>query len=155
MRAPEFALVPIASLKEHEEVDPEAVRALTERIRAEGIVRDPLWIARGSGVILNGHHRFHALVALGALRAPAWVFDYDDPSVELERWNPGPPVTKAHVIERAHRGVPFPPKTTRLILRVELPRRETALAELLPSEPAAQPGGRRPSRAGGPSPGTR
>jgi L-serine kinase (ADP) len=154
MRSPEFALVPLSELREHEEVEPAAVRALADRIRAEGVVRDPIWIARGSGVILNGHHRFQALSALGAVRAPAWVFDYDDPSVELERWSPGPPVTKAHVLERAVAGVRFPPKTTKHVLRVSLPVRITPLAELMPAA-APHPVGPRPSRTSGRSAPTR
>ncbi len=153
MKSPEFALVPLSELREHEEIEPVVVQALVDRIRSEGVVRDPIWVARGTGVILNGHHRFQALSALGAARAPAWLFDYDDPSVELERWSPGPPVTKATVIERARSGMPFPPKTTKHILRVALPARITPLAELMPT--AAQPVEPRPSRASGRSAPTR
>ena len=139
MKAPEFELIPLAELVEHEQIEPDAVQALIRQIRSDGYLRDPIWVARGSGVILNGHHRYHALVALGAARAPAWVLDYDDPSVELERWNPGPAVTKASVVERARSGVPFPPKTTKHVLRVELPVRITPLSDLLRDPSAGSP----------------
>ncbi|MCI4358174.1 MAG: ParB N-terminal domain-containing protein [Thermoplasmata archaeon] len=155
MKPPEFALLPLSELKEHEQVDPITVRALVEQIRSDGLVRDPIWVARGTGVILNGHHRYHALVALGARRAPAWVFDYDDPSVELERWSPGPPVSKELVVERARTGVPFPPKTTKHVLRVRLPNRATPLSDLLPPESMAQRVEPRPSRTAGRSDGAR
>lgn len=145
MSDPEFALVPIGELHEHEEVDAGSLRELIERIRTDGLVRDPIWVARGSGVILNGHHRYHALRALGAVRVPAWLFDYDDSLIALERWGPGPPVTKALVVERARTGVPFPPKTTRHLLRVALPEHPTPLAELLPTRGSAQPAA--PARA--------
>jgi L-serine kinase (ADP) len=130
-RPPRYARLPPSILLEHEEVDPQAVRALTETIRADGIVRDPIWVADGSHVILNGHHRFHALVLLGAIAIPAWLFDYDDPMVRLERWYPGPPLQKADVVARARSGVPFPPKTTKHTIERPLPARPTPLAELL------------------------
>ncbi len=150
MRPPEFALLPRAELLEHEEVDALAVRALTERIEADGVVRDPIWVARESLVILNGHHRFHALTLLGAHRVPAWLFDYGDPGVVLERWSPGPLLTKEDVVARARSGVPFPPKTTRHVLRYELPERSTTLAELRAPGPA-QPRAARPSAGRSPS----
>jgi hypothetical protein len=155
MRPPEFALLPLETLKEHEEVDRVVVHALIERIRTDGFVLEPIWVARGTGVILNGHHRYHALVAMGARRAPAWVFDYDDPDVVLERWTPGPPVTKALVVERARAGAPFPPKTTKHVLRVALPERVTALNELLAEKVPAHSGAGRPSRSAPSSDGAR
>jgi len=81
-------------------------------------------------VILNGHHRVEALRRMGLKRIPAWVFDYDGDHVDLDRWKPGPPIDKAEVLHRADVGRPFPPKTTRHRLRVELPRRTVPLEEL-------------------------
>ena len=100
------------------------------RIWRSGVFIEPIWVAKGTWVILNGHHRVEAMRKLGMKRIPAWVFDYDADLVDLDRWSPGPPIHKSEVVHRAHLGQPFPPKTTRHRLRVELPRRTVPLHEL-------------------------
>jgi len=129
--AVEFALVPVGSLHEHERVDPRKVRALVAEIRRTGVSKEPIWVARGSGVILNGHHRFAALRELGARRIPAWVVDYDSDVVSLGRWTPGPPISKAEVLRHALEGDLFPPQTTRHRFAAALPPRPTPLASLV------------------------
>ncbi|HEY6238292.1 MAG TPA: ParB N-terminal domain-containing protein [Thermoplasmata archaeon] len=127
---PRFELVPIERLRVHEEVDGREVRRLVEKLRRSRSVREPLLVADGSFVILNGHHRFAALREIGARRAPAWIVDYDDPAIELGRWTPGPPIPKSEVISRGEEGRPFPPKTTKHTVRLELVARPTPLARL-------------------------
>ncbi len=131
---PEFAFVPIERLRAHEEVEEANVAELVEEIRRAGVFADPIWVSRGSFVILNGHHRVEALKRLHADRAPAWVFDYETDIVTLEPWRPGLPITKAEVVRRARSGALFPPKTTRHHVRSELPSRPTPLADLVPRE---------------------
>ena len=127
---PTFELIPTERLKVHEEVRPELVAELVERIRRDGFVLEPIWVARGSDVVLNGHHRFAALRAIGAQRIPAWVFDYDSEAVVLERWDDGPPLTKSEVVARARSGRPYPPKTTKHLVKPMPSTRHTSL-ELL------------------------
>lgn len=127
----EFALVPIGELKSHERVDEANVLDLEAFLRRTGVVADPIWVARGSSVILNGHHRVEALRRLGAERVPAWLLDYESDLVHLERWHPGPAITKAEVVDRAAAGRLFPPKTTRHRLLVDLPARPTPISELV------------------------
>ncbi len=130
MSRPEFALVPIERLRGHEEFDPTKVDHLVDELLRTGEFTEPIWVARGTFVILNGHHRVEALRRLGARRAAAWIFDYQGDAVELGRWRPGPPIRKEEVVERATRGELFPPKTTRHRIRIELPDRRVPLAEL-------------------------
>jgi hypothetical protein len=139
-----FALLPLDALRAHEEVVPAKVVGLVVELRRSGIFVDPIWVARDSEVILNGHHRVAALRRLGARRVPAWVIDYESDVVRVERWNPGPAVSKADVLRRAHVGDLFPPQTTRHILATDLPRRPTPLEVLLP--PDGQPSAEVPSR---------
>jgi L-serine kinase (ADP) len=127
---PEFELLPIGALRVHEEVDPDAVRRLAQAIRRAGVVEEPIWVAKGSGVILNGHHRYHALRALGAQRVPAWVLDYEDSRILLGRWNEGDPISKEDVLRHAESGTPYPIKTTRHIVQIQLHPRPTRLEEL-------------------------
>jgi hypothetical protein len=127
---PAFALVEVDRLRVHEETDARQVRRLVRRLEKEGRVEEPIWVARGSRVILNGHHRYAALRALGARRAPVWLIEYESPEVELGRWTPGPQISKTEVVDRALAGRPFPPKTTRHILTPPPGPRPTSLAEL-------------------------
>ena len=143
--APTFRLVPLARLKSHERIEPKKVDALVDEIRARGVFDDPIWVARGSDVILNGHHRVAALRRLGAVRVPAWVFDYDDGGIALDRWGPGPPLSKEEVVRRGRSGRLYPPKTTRHRLTTELPARPTPLARLFDGPPR-QSRGSKPSR---------
>ncbi len=153
---PEFALLPLDRLRAHERVEEENVRVLVEEIRATGVFSDPIWVARGTYVILNGHHRVEAARRLGAVRIPAWVVDYEGDLVSLEPWQPGLPITKAEVIRRAREGDLFPPKTTRHRLRTDLATRPTPLSELVatasstePSAPPQPPSPRRRPRPSG------
>ncbi|MGI0053909.1 MAG: hypothetical protein ACRECR_06635, partial [Thermoplasmata archaeon] len=138
MRDPTFELVELDRLRVHEEIDAPDRDGLVERLRREGRVQEPIWVARGSLLVLNGHHRLSALRALGARRAPAWMFDYDDPRIHLGRWGEGPELTKEMVLRRARSGRPFPAKTTRHTVDFELPPHPTPLSELL-TETSAPP----------------
>ncbi len=152
--APAFRLVPVASLHPHEQFDEGDVERLVKEIRSQGLVREPIWIAGAEGVILNGHHRYEALRRLGVRRVPAWVVDYSNSAMELNRWNPGPSLEKAEVLRRAREGVLFPPKTSRHVWRGPMPApHPTTLAELQADGPVsgspsvrrerARPGGSR------------
>lgn len=142
---PEFRLVPIGKLRAHEEIDEAAVRRLLRRLRTDGVFAEPIWVARGSYVVLNGHHRVEALRRLGARRIPAWVLDYESDLVTLEPWRPGISVTKSEVVRRARTGALYPPKSTRHRVTKALPIRATPLAPLL--APPAAPPAQRPGRA--------
>lgn len=126
----EYALLPIDQLREHEEVEADNVDQLRRTLLDEGVVREPVLVARGSWVILNGHHRFAALRALGAQRVPVYLIDYDSGLIRLHRWSAGPEIRKTDVIAMAGRGERYPPKTTRHVLDVEVPPHPTPLHEL-------------------------
>ena len=147
---PQFRLLPIDKLRGHEKIEEAAVRALVRTLRADGVFSEPIWVARGSFTVLNGHHRLEALRRLGARRIPAWVVDYDSDLVTLEPWAPGIVVDKSEVVRRARSGELYPPKTTRHRITKALPSRPVPLAELLAPDraPAAYRVGRARSRRG-------
>ena len=132
-----FQLLPIDRLHSHEEIDEPKVEELVREFGRMRRFIEPIWVARESLVILNGHHRVEALRRLGAHRVPAWVVDYHSPEVKLDRWAPGPPIAKEEVVARAHGRQLFPPKTTRHKIEVDLPPCDVPLEELLP--PAKPP----------------
>jgi len=138
--AASFELIPLDRLHGHEEVVASDLERLVANLQASRIVREPILVAAGSLVILNGHHRVAALRRLGAQRAPAWVVDYQDPKITLDRWDSGPRLTKEDVIARARSGRPFPPKTTRHRVLLDLPEHPTTLTELgAPRDPEFDP----------------
>ncbi|MCI4319225.1 MAG: ParB N-terminal domain-containing protein [Thermoplasmata archaeon] len=146
-----FALLRPERLRIHEEIVPERVEALVQEIRGSGRVEQPILVARGSGVVLDGHHRFEALRRLGVSKVPAWVVDYEDTLVQLDRWDSGPALSKSDVVERARAGRPFPPKTSRHRILIALPARPVRLEELMTSA-ARRPGSGRRARATRPGP---
>ncbi len=74
----------------HEEEDPERVERLVNRLREEGVLRNPPLAAElgdGRVVVLDGANRVTALQRLGAPCLPVQVVPYHDPAVTLDRWN--------------------------------------------------------------------
>ncbi|HTW56264.1 MAG TPA: ParB N-terminal domain-containing protein [Thermoplasmata archaeon] len=145
---PRFALVPLDRLKAHEEIVATDIPPLVTLILGRGVLEDPIWVARDTYTILNGHHRVEALRRLGATHVPAWIVDYHGDDVRLDRWSDGPPIAKTEVEHRAATGRLFPPKTTRHQLAAELPPRPTHLAELMADRRTGRGHGRRSSSAG-------
>ncbi|HTT35630.1 MAG TPA: ParB N-terminal domain-containing protein [Thermoplasmata archaeon] len=146
----EFAILPIVRLRRHERTERPRVDEVRLDILRRGVVDEPVLVARGSLVVLNGHHRLAALRALGARRAPVYLVDYADGAITLDRWTTGPSIAKADVVRRALAGRLYPPKTTRHTLALALPPRPTAVRELVPPAPSVPRGpaaARRRSRA--------
>lgn len=133
---PEFEWWPADRLLIHERIEPKRVEKLARQMQRSGVCDTPIWIDRATGVVLDGHHRYAALRRLGATRIPVWALDYaDERVISLERWKPGPAISKAEVIRRARAGDPFPPKTTRHVIHVSLPAHPVRLSEAF--EPVA------------------
>ncbi|MCL4324444.1 MAG: ParB N-terminal domain-containing protein [Candidatus Thermoplasmatota archaeon] len=133
--APEarFELVLISELLPHEMCDPDTVDTVEQNIKSEGAVLEPILVAEGSLVVLNGHHRLEVLKRLGARKVPAWVIDYEGSSITVDLW-PGSGVpekpTKKDIVARARKGHLYPPKTSRHQISKPLPKRRTPLHEL-------------------------
>jgi len=79
-------MVEIDELKPHEEVIEKAVVKLTEEMRKDGFVRDPLIVDQEEHVILDGMHRFDVLKRLGCRFAPCCLLDYMSPQISVGSW---------------------------------------------------------------------
>lgn len=88
---PDVRLIAAERLYLHEEADPVRVARLADRMRDEGILRNPPVVTplpEDAGfVVLDGANRTSALIHLGAGALPVQVVDYDDPSVRLDVWH--------------------------------------------------------------------
>jgi len=114
-------------LKPHEEVRPERLAQTVERLRSAKKFSDPIWVDEATNVILDGHHRWCAFLHLGYKCIPCVLLDYFSESIVLQPRGEFE-VSKREVIERAHAGRLFPPKSTRHLMpffpdmpRFELP----------------------------------
>ena len=79
-------MVDIEELKPHEEVIEALVTKLSEEIRRDGVVRDPLIIDQNDKVILDGMHRFNSLKRLKCRFAPCCLLDYMSPQITVGSW---------------------------------------------------------------------
>ena len=108
------ATAPLSWLKAHEQYVEARVVELLERFQRTGCVDYAVVVDRQTGTIIDGHHRYEALRRLGAALVPVHLVDYLDPSITIRCWREGERApTKEEVVERAAKGLLYPPKTTR------------------------------------------
>lgn len=131
--SPRLVVLDISELKGHERTQPALLDRIREEIRRDRCLRNPILVADGHLVILDGHHRFEALRQLGCRRIPAYVVDYGSDAVRVDVWPDATvrAVTKDEVIRRGVIGDLFPPKTSRHRVLVILDERPTALEDLM------------------------
>lgn len=109
---PDLRIIPLTSLVEQEYNDIQRTQPLAERLRIEGILKNPPIVAPiqdGSGrfVILDGANRTTALKLLGYPHVLVQVVDYDDPKVvTLDTWHHVVTHMDLGVLERELRAVP-------------------------------------------------
>ncbi|MDQ7818964.1 MAG: ParB N-terminal domain-containing protein [Armatimonadota bacterium] len=87
---PDLRIVARDQVHLHEECDPGRVARLVQRLRADGVLRNPPVAAPlpdGGFVVLDGANRTRALAEMGAPAAVLQVVDYQDPQVRLEVWH--------------------------------------------------------------------
>ena len=126
-----IALVPIDSLRPHEQVIEEHVVELLEDIRSRGVLIRPILVDAKTLIVLDGHHRVEALRRLGARWVPAVLVDYDDDScVRVGSWRPGWRVSKGLVRAAGLSGKLLPPRTSRHIVSFRIPEVNVSLALL-------------------------
>ena len=81
-----ISLVDIDALKPHEEVIDHLVKSLSDAVKGQGIVRDPLIVDQEKYVILDGMHRYSSLKLLGCRFAPCCLVDYSNPMIKIGSW---------------------------------------------------------------------
>jgi len=114
-----ITLIEINKLKSHETVEQKRLAKLIRRIKKGGHLKNPIVVDRTSFVVLDGHHRIAVLKLLGCKKIPAFLVDYKSKDVRVYLRKKGliMKIIKEMVIEKGKDGRPFPPKTTRHLLK--------------------------------------
>ena len=87
---PDLRLVPTGRVRFHEHPERRRTLRLVERIRAEGVLRNPPIVAEmqdGHYLLLDGANRVSAFLELGYSLVPVQVVNYSDASVQLKGWH--------------------------------------------------------------------
>ena len=135
----EVELVPIEALVPHEKVEEHRVDNLEKMTLRWKAYTKPLLVDRKTGTILDGHHRTKVAERLGLQCLPCVLVNYlEDDRVTLSVWpNCGrDSLEKEEVIDTAHSGNLFEPKTSRHMLSDHLPPISIPLTRLM--QPALQ-----------------
>jgi len=87
---PTLRFVAAGDLVLHEQHDPSRTEPLAERLRRDGVLKNPPVVApiddEGRFVVLDGANRTTALAQLGLLHALVQIVDYEDPDLVLDSW---------------------------------------------------------------------
>jgi len=82
-----ITLVETSSLHIHEEIIPQILEQLIEKIKSDNVWTDPIIVDEKTMVVLDGMHRVAAAEKLGFKFIPACLVDYDNPSIEVHVWS--------------------------------------------------------------------
>jgi len=114
-----ICLIELEELKEHEEIRPDYLEELKNEILSDGILKMPIAVDKKTYIILDGHHRLHALKKIGCKRIPVILFDYQSTEIEVLPHREGETITKEMIIRTASAGRRMPPKTSKHMILIE------------------------------------
>lgn len=106
----------VCLLKQHEEVEEKRLAELYEEIKSDGFLKRAIAVDLNSYIIIDGHHRYNVLKALGCSRIPALLVDYFSPILKVLSWKGDEEISKSSVIEAGLSGKLFPARTTRHVI---------------------------------------
>jgi hypothetical protein len=115
----DIVFIRIEELREHEEIRPNYLEELKNEILSDGILKMPIAVDRDTYIILDGHHRLHALKRIGCKKIPVILVDYQSAEIEVIPWREGEKITKEMIIDTALTGKRMRPKTSRHMILVE------------------------------------
>jgi glycerol-3-phosphate cytidylyltransferase len=81
-----WEIADLTELKPHLATDPQSVKDVQKDILYTNLMQKAITVDRRTKVIVNGHHRYQAIVDLGYHKIPVWYVDY----LEDERITFGP-----------------------------------------------------------------
>ena len=127
----DIVFVRTEELKEHEEIRPDYLEELKNEILSDGILKMPIAVDRKTYIILDGHHRLHALKRIGCTQIPVVFVDYQSPDIQVIGWRGGEKVTKELVLDRALSGRRMPSKTSKHMIILNGERKHISAIEIV------------------------
>lgn len=121
----EVELMPRTQLLPHEQVLPERLEEMTQKLARRDYFHKPILVDRESNTILDGHHKWTAAGILKLNLVPVVKVDYltDERIVVEPRPESGTTsITKEEVVAMGRSESVYPPKSSRHVLPFELPR---------------------------------
>ena len=115
----DIVFIKIEELREHEEIRPDYLEELKNEIISDGILKMPIAVDKNTYIILDGHHRLHALRKMGCKKIPVILVDYQSQEVQVVTWREGENITKEIIIHTALTGRRMPPKTSKHMIMVD------------------------------------
>jgi len=82
----EIRLEEIKRLHLHEEVIPELVERLSDRVYRDAHIKHPIIVDKGTLVVLDGMHRVAVLQRLKCKLIPVCLVDYNNPNIVVKSW---------------------------------------------------------------------
>jgi hypothetical protein len=129
MNVVDIVFIRIEELREHEEIRPDYLEELKNEILSDGMLKMPIAVDRSTYIILDGHHRLHALKRIGCKKIPVVLVDYQSPEIEVIPWRESEKVTKEMIIHVALTGGRMPPKTSKHMIRIKGELRHISIME--------------------------
>lgn len=86
---------------------------LRTKIERMGYWTKPILTLKDHYLVLDGHHRLAASIALGLIRVPCILVAQNEPLLRLTAWRDNETITIDDVISRGTTKSLFPPKSTR------------------------------------------
>jgi hypothetical protein len=114
----ECVLLGLGELREHEQIRPDYLEELKNEILGDGILKMPICADKETYIILDGHHRLHALKRIGCRKIPCILVDYRSPEIKVVPWREGETITKEMVTRTALTGGRMPPKTSKHMILI-------------------------------------
>ncbi|MCC9621397.1 hypothetical protein LPB41_06785 [Thalassospira sp. MA62] len=113
-------LVEVNELRPSEKCNEGRSRSLHRKIQAEGIWNYPILIEDGTGIIMDGHHRFAVAKSMALSYVPCVKLSYESPALKVYSWSNNKPFDIAKIREAALQGELLEFKTTRHLLSGKL-----------------------------------
>jgi len=108
----------LEELREHEEIRPAYLEELKNEILGDGILKMPICVDKETCIILDGHHRLHALRRIGCKKIPCILVNYHSPEIKVVPWREGENITKEMITQTALTGGRMPPKTSKHMILI-------------------------------------
>lgn len=105
-------LIKLYRLKPHEQISPTHLSLLAEKINQDCRWLVPIIIDKDTGIIMDGHHRYHIAFQLGFTRIPCYQMSYHSDDVKIYHWQTSQPFDYRKILNIVASGKVFPPKTT-------------------------------------------